>query len=147
MVMNIENNLCLYLSFLNELDLVKVVAVTNDWDQRLVVMGGVKGKEELVDLLNETDIDHYTVGGDAGTIPPSLPVAYEISPQKMIQSLDEAIRTVDETQIKILRGEQPTEEELSTRRPVSLRVFSSTTTVSDGLPRVQDWFKKHAQKN
>jgi len=147
MVMNIENNLCLYLSFLDELDLVKVLAVTEDWDQRIAIMGGVKGKEQLADLLKEAGIDHYTVGGDSFAIPPSLPIAYEITPQKMVKSLDEAFRTVEETQLKILSGEQPAEEELSVREPVSLRVFSSTTTVSEGLPRVQDWFKNHAQKN
>jgi len=147
MLMNIENNLCLYLNFLDELDLVKVLAVTNDWNQRIAIMGAVKGKEQLVDLLNAAEIDHYTVGGDSFAIPPSFPIAYEITPQKMVQSLDEAIRTVDETQLKILSGEQPTEEELSTRKPLSLRVFSSSTTVSEGLPRVQNWFKNHAQKN
>lgn len=147
MVINIENNLCLYLNFLDELDLVKVLAVTNDWNQRIAIMGAVKGKEQLVDLLNAAEIDHYTVGGDSFAIPPSMPVAYEIAPQKMVQSLDEAIRTVDETQLKILRGEQPTEEELATRKPLSLRVFSSTATVCDGLPRVKDWFENRAQKN
>jgi hypothetical protein len=63
MVVNIENNLCIYLNFLDELDLVKILAVTNDWGHRIAVMGAVKGKEQLVDLLNEADIDHYTVGG------------------------------------------------------------------------------------
>jgi len=145
MVINIENNLCLYLNFLDELNLVKILAVTKDWAQPIAVIGGVKGREQLVDLLNEADIDHYTVGGDPGVIPPSLPVAYEITPQKMVESLDDAIRTVDETQLKILRGEQPTADELSVRRPISLRVFSSTTTVGEGLPRVQKWFQDHAQ--
>ena len=147
MVVNIQNNLCIYLNFLNELDLVKILAVTNDWDQHIVIMGAVKGKEQLVDLLNEAEIDHYAVGGDSFVIPPSLPLAYEITPQKMVKTLDEGFRTVDETQLKILRGEQPTEEELSIRMPLSLRVFSSSTTVNEGLPRVQNWFKNHAQKN
>jgi hypothetical protein len=147
MVVNIQNNLCIYLNFLNELDLVKILAVTNDWDQHIVIMGAVKGKEQLVDLLNEAEIDHYAVGGDSFAIPPSLPLAYEITPQKMVKTLDEGFRTADETQLKILRGEQPTEEELSIRMPLSLRVFSSSTTVNEGLRRVQNWFKNHAQKN
>ena len=147
MIVNIENNLCLYLHFLDELDLVKVLAVTNDWNQRIATMGAVKGNEQLVHLLNAAEIDHYTVGGDSFAIPPSLPIASKITPQKMVQSLDEALRTVDETQLKILRGEQPTGEELATRKPLSLRVFSSTTTVGDGLPRVKDWFKNRPQKN
>lgn len=147
MVVNIQNNLCIYLNFLNELDLVKILAVTNHWDQHIVIMGAVKGKEQLVDLLNEAEIDHYAVGGDSFAMPPSLPLAYEITPQKMVKTLDEGFRTADETQLKILRGEQPTEEELSIRMPLSLRVFSSSTTVTEGLRRVQNWFKNHAQNN
>jgi hypothetical protein len=147
MVMNIENNLRLYLTFLDELNLVKIVAATDDWNQRLAIMGGVKGKDQLVDLLENASIDHFTVGGDSSATRPSLPIACEITPRKMVETLEEAIRTADETQLKILRGEKPTAEESSTRRPISLSVFSSTTTVNEGLPRVQNWFKKHAQKN
>ena len=144
MILNLEANLRLHLEFLDELDLVRVIAGTNDWDQRLAFMGVVKGKEQLVDLLDAAGIDHYTVGGDAGTIPPSLSAAYEIAPQKMVETPVEAIRTEEEMQLRILRGEQPTDEELSIRMPISLRVFSSTTAVREGLDRVQNWFKKQA---
>jgi hypothetical protein len=147
MVVNIENNLRLHLEFLDELDLIKVLAGTDDWDQRLAFMGVVKGKEQLVDFLNVAGIDHHTVGGDAGTIPPSLPLAYERTPQEMVKSLDEAFRTVDEAQLKILNRLQLTADESAVRKPVSLHVYSSTTTVSDGLRHVHDWFKDHAQNN
>ena len=147
MISNIENNLRLYLDFRDELDLVKVVAGSNDWDQRIVFMGVVKGKERLVDLLNEAEIDHNTVGGDSFATPSSVPLAYEITPQEMVETLDEAFRTVHETNLKILNNEQPTEEELSARKPISLRVFSSSTTVSEGLRRVQNWFRNHNLKN
>src|SRR5205809_1044911 len=136
MVMNIENNLCLYLNFLDELDLVKVLAGTADWEQRLAFMGVVKGKERLVDLLSIAGIDQHTLGGDGSTIPPSLPAAYERTPQELVKSLDEAFRTVDEAQLKILNRLQLTADESVVRKPVSLRVFSSTTTVSEGLRRV-----------
>jgi hypothetical protein len=147
MVMNIENNLRLHLEFLKELDQVKVLAGTNDWDQQLAFMGVVKGKEQLVDLLNVAGIDHHIVGGDIGTIPPSSPVAYDKTPQEMVKSLDEAFRTVDEAQLNILDRLQLTAEESTVRKPVSLHVYSSTTTVSKGLPRVQKWFENHARKN
>jgi hypothetical protein len=58
MLMNIENNLCLYVNFLDELNLVRIFAVTKDWAHRIAAVGGVKGKEQLVDLLNEAEIDH-----------------------------------------------------------------------------------------
>lgn len=146
-IMNIEKNLRLYLNFLDELDLVKVLAVTNDWDRRIVTMGAVRGKEKLVDLLSEAEIDHYTLGGDSFAIPPSLPHSYEITPNRIVKTLDEGFRTANETQLRILRGEQLTEEELSFRMPLSLRVFSSSTTVREGLERVNNWFKNQAEQN
>ena len=145
-IMNIDNNLRLYLNFLDDLDLVKILAVTNDWDRRIVIMGAVSGKKRLVDLLKQAEIDHFMVGGDSFAMPPSLPSAYETTPQKMVQNLDEGFRTVDETRLRILKGEQLTEDELSFRMPLSLRVFSSSATVSDGLQRVQKWFENQTQQ-
>ena len=147
MVMNIENNLRLYLHFKDELDLVEVLAGTNDWDQRIAIMGIVYGKEQLIELLNEAGIDYFTVGGDAGTIPATLPLGCERTPQEMVKSLDEAFRTADGTTLKILNREQPTAEELAAKKPVQVSVLSSSMTVSEGLSRVQNWFKNHTQKN
>ena len=146
-LMKIENNLRLYLSFHDELNLVKVLAGTNDWDRRIVIMGVVKGEEKLADLLNEARIDHYTMGGDSFGVPPSLPVACEITPQKVVHTLAERFRTENEIPLRILRGEKLTKEELSLGRLTSLRVFSSSTTVNEGLQRVQKWFKNQAQQN
>jgi hypothetical protein len=147
MVMNIENNLRLYLHFKDELDLVEVSAGTNDWDQRIAIMGIVQGKEQLIELLNEAGIDYFTVGGDAGTVPETLPLGYERTPQEMVKSLGEAFRTVDETKLKILNREQPTAEELATKKPIQVSALSSSTTVSEGLSHVQKWFKNRDQKN
>ena len=107
----------------------------------------VYGKEQLIELLNEAGIDYFTVGGDAGTIPATLPLGCERTPQEMVKSLDEAFRTADGTTLKILNREQPTAEELAAKKPVQVSVLSSSMTVSEGLSRVQNWFKNHTQKN
>ena len=142
MFMNLKDKFCLHLGFLDELNLVKIFATTDDWSKRLVVMGGVRGKEDLTELLREANIDYYTVGGD---FPRSLPLAFEAVPAKIVDALDVCFRMVDETQLKIIRGEQTTPEELATRRPTALRVFSSTSPVSFGLERVAKWFKNQVE--
>jgi hypothetical protein len=141
MNMSIENNTRLHLGFYDELNKVKVLTVTNDIEHRLVIMGVVNGKEKLIDLLDEAGIDHYTVGGDPGLIPPSLPTAIKVTPHKIVNTLDEGFRMVDERQLKILSGETLTEEELSISMPLSLHVFSSYTTIDEGFPRIVNWFK------
>jgi hypothetical protein len=62
MVMNIENNLRLYLHFKDELNLVEVSAGTDDWDQRIAIRGIVQGKEQLVELLNEAPALTLAIG-------------------------------------------------------------------------------------
>src|SRR5579859_5714515 len=145
LTINIENSARLFIQFIDELQVVKVLAATNDCG--LAVMGIVRGKEKLVDLLEEAGIDHYTLGGDSFGRPPSLPIAYDITPKNMVKSLDEAFQTVNERPLKILRGEQLTKEEVAVRRPLSLHVFSSFTTTADGLVRVHEWFKTRADQN
>jgi hypothetical protein len=145
LAINIENTARLFIQFIDELEVVKVLAATNDYG--LAVMGVVRGKAQLVDLLEEVGIDHYTLCGDSFSRPPSLPTAYDITPQNMAKSLEEAFQTVNERPLKILRGEQLTEEEVAVRRPLSLHVFSSFTTTTDGLQRVQNWFKTSAHQN
>lgn len=147
MIMNIEKNLRLYLAFLDELNVVKITANTGEWDRPLVVVGGVKGKEKLVDLLNEAGIDYFTTGSDSSYFGGSLSVACELEPKRIVEALENRFRAVDETQLKILRGEEPTAEERATTRPVSLHVFSSSTTAREGVPRVAEWIEKHAQQN
>jgi hypothetical protein len=140
-IINIENNLRLTLGFIDDLDKVKVLAATNDWDRRTVIMGGVKGKRQLQDLLTQAGIDHRHVrSGD-------VPVATQASPREIVKVLDDSFKRFEETQLKILRGEQLTSEEQDIRRPTSLHVFSSTTSVDDGLQRMKRWFEKHAQGN
>jgi hypothetical protein len=143
MVMNIENKLRLYLGFKDELNAVSVTTNTGEWDPSWVMAGPVKGKEQIVDLLKEAGIDYVTTRDGSS----SLPVAHEIEPRRMVETVEGMFRTVHETQVKILRGEEPTEEELGTRRPTSLSVFSSSTTAREGLPLVRGWFKKNVQQN
>ena len=145
MNMSIENNTRLHLGFYDELNKVKVHTVTNDIERRLVIMGVVNGKGELIDLCGEAGIDHYTVGGDPGLIPPSLPTAIKVTPRKIVNTLDEGFRMVDERQLKILSGEPLTEEESSISMPLSLHVFSSYTTIDEGFPRIVNWFKTHTE--
>ena len=145
MNMGIENNTRLHLGFYDELNKVKVLTVTNDIEHRLVIMGVVNGKEKLIDLLDEAGIDHYTVGGDPGLIPPSLPTAIKVTPRKIVNTLDEGFRMVDERQLKILSGEPLTEEESSISMPLSLHVFSSYTTIDEGFPRIVNWFRARSE--
>ena len=145
MNMSIENNTRLHLGFYDELNKVKVHTVTNDIERRLVIMGVVNGKEKLIDLLDEAGIDHYTVGGDPGLIPPSLPIAIKVTSYKIVNTLDEGFRMVDERQLKVLSGEPLTEEESSISMPLSLHVFSSYTTIDEGFPRIVNWFKTRTE--
>src|SRR5260370_34967384 len=127
MNMSIENNTRLHLGFYDELNKVKVLTVTNDIERPLVIMGVVNGKKQLIDLLDEAGIDHCTVGGDPGLIPPSLPIAFKVTPHKIVNTLDEGFRMVDERQRKLLSGEPWTEEESSISLPLPLHMFSSYT--------------------
>ena len=145
MNMSIENSTRLHLGFYDDnFNQVKVLTTTNDIERRLVVMGVVNGKEKLKDLLDQAGIDHATVGGDPGLIPPSLPTAIRVTPRKIINTLDKGYRMVEERRLKTLRGEKPTEEELSISIPLSLHVFSSYTTIDEGFPRIVNWFKTQA---
>ena len=144
MNLSIENNTRLHLGFYDELNQVKVLTTTNDIERRLVILGVVKGKEKLIDLFYLAGIDHYTVGGDPGLIPPSLPTAYKLTPPKIVNTLDDGFRMVYEIRLKILSGEPLTEEESSISMPLSLHVFSSYTPIDEGFPRIVNWFKTQA---
>jgi hypothetical protein len=143
MNMSIENHTRLHLGFYDELNKIKVLTNTNEVERRLVIMGVVNGKE-LIDLFGQAGIDHYTSGGDPGTIPPTPSTAHKLTPHKMVNTLDEVFRMVNERQLKILRGEPLTEEESSISLPRTLHVFSSYTTIDEGFPRIVNWFKTRA---
>ncbi|MGB2643594.1 MAG: hypothetical protein WBG02_12485 [Candidatus Acidiferrum sp.] len=147
--MNIKNNLCLYINYLEESGVIRVDAGLTDCDQSALFIGSVKKEmlADLTDLLKELEVDLRVEGGDPGLVPPSLPLACERTPQEMVHAMADEIRTLDETPLNILREEQVTEEELPSTRALSLRVISSSISVSEGLPRVQDWFKNHAKYN
>lgn len=53
-----KDSLRLFLTFLDELKQVNVLAATNRMGSQLSIMGAVKGKQQLQDVLEAARVDH-----------------------------------------------------------------------------------------
>ncbi len=135
-----NDSLRLFLTFLDELKQVNVLAATNTIGSQLSTMGAVRGKEELRDLLDATGVDHYIIC--SGELLTAIFTAYEKTPKQIVDGLEKEFKRAQELQLKILRGETLTDEERSfTVRPY-LHVCSSSVKTDDGLERVRAWFRR-----
>jgi len=106
-------------------------------------MGVVKGREDLLDLFETVAVDHFIIcSGDILFRP--IFKAYERSPKSIVQDLEKIFEIADEIPLKILRGEQLTEDEKSFTRLASLHVASSSVEGVAGLKRVHEWFESKA---
>jgi hypothetical protein len=144
-----KDNLRLFLTFLDELKQVKILAAAapDHFGSQLYTMGAVEGKAQLLALLETAEIDNYIiVSGDPFTSRNSSVTAYELSPERIVNSLEEMFQRADELDMKILEGEKLTEEERSFRPPTSLHVCSSTLKTDDGLKRIKAWFNPTVSK-
>jgi hypothetical protein len=139
-MINPRRDLRMFLTFLDRLNKVKVVAPRHPAGLELCVMGVVEGRENLLELLETVAVDNYiTYSGDLFSNPTFT--ANERSPKLLVQDLEKLFQEADEIPLKILRGEQLTEDEESFNAPISLHVCASTVEGIEGLKRVHDWFE------
>jgi len=122
-----NDNLRLFLEFINGLNQVKVLAATNV-DGQLAIMGAVEGGEQLRQLLEAADIDHYIVSSGDVFLGTFKATAYGKTPKAMVERLEKAVRDAENL-------------------PDFLTVCSSTLKTREGLKLIQDWLKaKKPQK-
>ena len=136
-----KKNLRMFLSFPDGLNKVKVIAPRHPAGLELCNMGIVEGKENLLDLFETVGVDHFIMpsGGEVFSLPTFT--VYEHSSKSIVKDLDKHFQTADEIPLKILRGEQLTEDEESFTRRISLHVGSSSVEGVDGVKRVHEWFE------
>jgi hypothetical protein len=130
----------MFLTFLDRLDKVKIVAPRDPAGLELCIMGIVEGRENLLELLETVAVDNYIVCSGDVLLRPTF-TAYERSPKSIVQDLDKLFQIADEIPLKILRGEQLTEDEETFRPLTSLHVCSSSVSGIEGLTRVHQWFE------
>lgn len=114
-----SDNLRLVLIFVDQLRQVAVQAITNHHGFKLRNMGVVEGKEQLVDFLDRTAIDHYIVFSDNFGA-----TAFEYTPKQIADGLEKAFQRVGG----------------SSAASISLTVCSSSLKSNEGLEHTQAWF-------
>ena len=67
--------------------------------------------------------------------------AYEHSPKLIVQDLEKLFQIADEIPLKMLRGEQLTEDEMSPLRSRPCMFALSSVDGVEGLKRVHEWFE------
>lgn len=140
-----NDSLRLFLTFLDELKQVNVLAATNSVGNQLAVVGAVKGKKELQDLLETAGIDHYIIC--SGELSMAIYVAYEKTPQQIVNGLEKEFNRAHELQLKILKGGKLTDEEKSFAVRPLLHVCASSVKTDDGLKRIESWSNKKKQRH
>jgi hypothetical protein len=142
------NNLRLFLTFVDDLKQVRVLAVTNRiGGSQLAFMGAVEGKDQLQQLLEAAGINHYIVSSGDILGVSFKSTAYEKTPKQIIDALDKEFQKGHDLHMKILDGKILSDEERSFTVRNSLHVGSSAVNTEDGLKRVQDWFKTKGRKS
>jgi hypothetical protein len=139
--MVIANKLRLFLAFKDEVKQVKVDAETNRVESRIAIMGVVRGKDELQNLLEVAGIDHYLTPHVDAVNNICSTKAHELTPKQIVEGLAKAFQKDHDLWLKILDGKTLSDAEQEFRVPKSFDVFSSTVSTDEGLARVQDWFK------
>lgn len=102
-------------------------------------MGVVEGRDDLLDLLDTAAVDNFIVCSGDILFRPNF-TAYERSPKLIVQDLEKLFQIADEIPLKMLRGEQLTEDEMAFTPLTSLHVCSSSIDGVEGLKRVHEWF-------
>lgn|GEM_PF-1872410 len=139
-MVNAKKDLRLFLTFLNGLETVKVVAPRHPAGPELCVMGVVKGKRELLDLFETAAVDNVIVcSGEVFRMPTFA--AYERTPKSIIQDLERHFELAHEIPMKILMGEELTPNEEAFIPLISLHVAASSVDGIEGLKCVHDWFE------
>ena len=93
-----------------------------------------------MDLLDTAAVDNFIVCSGDILFRPNF-TAYERSPKLIVQDLEKLFQMADEIPLKMLRGEQLTEDEMSFTPLMSLHVCSSSVDGVGGLKRVHEWFE------
>lgn len=138
-MLNPKTNLRMFLTFLDGLNKVKVIAPRHPAGLELCIMGVVEGRDDLLGLLDTAAVDNFIVCSGDILFRPNF-TAYERSPKLIVQDLEKLFQIADEIPLKMLRGEQLTEDEMAFTPLTSLHVCSSSIDGVEGLKRVHEWF-------
>jgi hypothetical protein len=113
-----------------------VHAATNRFGSQLRIMGAVKGRDQLQDLLRKVGINLILFSE------PLTNTFRQIarSPKQIAEAIEKSFQTADELELKILSEDTLTAAEQSFRAPMSLIVGSSSVRTDEGLARIQAWF-------
>jgi len=142
MTMTRVDNLRLHLTFFDELKQVQVMGARNRFGLSLCKLGLISGKDALQEALERAGVDHYiTCTGDLslGTFKATY---YELSPKRIVETLERGFRKAQELESKFLDGVELTDEEKQFAVPNTLWLYSSSVQTEDGLKRVHDWFRE-----
>lgn len=139
-MLNPKRDQRMFLTFLDRLNKVKVIAPRHPAGLELCIMGVVEGRDDLLELLETVAIDNYIICSGDVFFHPTF-TAYERSPKSIVQDLERMFQKADEIPLKILRGEQLAEDEESFTPLTSLHVCSSSVEGVGGLQRVHEWFE------
>lgn len=134
-------NLRLYLTFVDGLKEIEIVAATNKTEPLLRPVGVVKGKQDLVDMMEAAAIDHYIVREGDVLRSTYRKIAIPQSPKLIVDHLEKRFKKHEDLPLKILEGHHLTDEEKSFAPPVDLEVCAGTLTTEEGLKRLDAWFK------
>lgn len=136
-----QKSLRLHLAFFDEFKRVQVLGAKHT---SLYTMGFVNSSERLRDLLESASIDRFLVlvgdpvGGNFEV------TAYELTPGRIVETLEKNFRRRTEIEDKILLGSELTEQEKTFEPPTTLWVCSGSVNATEGLKRVADWFSAQA---
>lgn len=140
MTIPIENFRAIFI-FVDKLSHVEIQVATNQRVHQIHPMGAVRGREQLLDLMEQTGIDRWIdFSGESGTIGP-VAQAIEATPKEIIDWLERNFQKEDGLELEILdREDKMPRAERSFRAPESLTVCSSCVTATAGVERLQEWF-------
>jgi len=137
----LPTNLRLYLTFLNGIDQIEVVAATNRRDPPLRPLGVVQGKAQLLELLEKAGITHYVVREGDLLRSTFRSTAVPRTPTLIADALEELFKKDRSLSLKILEGGYLTDEERSFMPPIDLQVYADSVTTEEGIKSLETWFR------
>lgn len=142
MTIPIENFRAIFI-FVDKLSHVEIQVATNQRVHQLHPMGAVSGREQLLDLMEQTGIDRWMDFSEESRTfgPVAVAQAIAATPIEIIDLLERNFQKEDGLDLEILdHGDKvpPVERSFAARK--SLTVCSSCVTAAAGIERLREWF-------
>jgi hypothetical protein len=138
----IENFRAIFI-FVDKLSHVEIQVATNQRVHQLHPMGAVRGREQLLDVMEQTGIDHWLDFSEESRTfgPVAVAQAIVATPKKIIDLLERNFQKEDGLELEILdHGDKVPLAERSFAARKSLTVCSSCVTAAAGVERLREWF-------